>query len=163
APSRQDPSVVADQIRAEMNQADEDVRFDVRQGVVEPRALASLDADRAEIERDLAEASAKGYFTPDDRAHLEAHVQAIRDLRSQLRRAAEGQTEARFVRCVGLRPASRPLRSGDAGRVLAHALLEAELLLEDRLELGVPAAARRLHDDRDEEPPVEARQQPAGG
>jgi len=81
----QDPSVVAAQIRAEMERAAEDVRFDVRQGVVEPRALASLDADRQEIERDLSEASAKGYITADDRAHLEQHVQEIRDLRDQLR------------------------------------------------------------------------------
>jgi hypothetical protein len=85
----QDPWVVAAQIRAEMDRAAEDVRFDVRQGVVEPRALASLDGDRQEIERDLAEASAKGYITAEDRAHLEQHVQEIRDLRDQLRCARE--------------------------------------------------------------------------
>jgi hypothetical protein len=85
APDPQDPSFVATQIRAEMNQAADDLRFDVRQGVVEPRALASLEADRQEIERDLASASAKGYITPEDRAHLEQHVQEIRDLRVQLR------------------------------------------------------------------------------
>jgi hypothetical protein len=91
APDPQNPSVVATQIRAEMNQAAEDLRFDVRQGVVESRALASLEADRQEIERDLAAASAKGYITPDDRAHLEQHVQEIRDLRTQLRCAPGGR------------------------------------------------------------------------
>jgi hypothetical protein len=90
APGAQDPSVVAFQIRAEMNRAAEDVRFDVGQGVVERRALAALEADRQEIERDLAEASAKGYITADDRAHLEQHVQELRDLRDQLRCANGG-------------------------------------------------------------------------
>jgi|SRR5215831_17307429 len=86
----QDPSVVATEIRAEMDQAAQDLRFDVRQGAVEPRALASLEADRQEIERDLGEASAKGYITAADRAHLEQHVQEIRDLRTQLRCARPG-------------------------------------------------------------------------
>lgn len=91
APDPGNPSVFAVQIRAEMNQAADDLRFDVRQGVVEPRALASLEADRQEIERDLASASAKGYITADDQAHLEQHVQEIRDLRTQLRCAPQGQ------------------------------------------------------------------------
>jgi hypothetical protein len=87
----QDPSQVAVQIRAETDRAADDLRFDVRQRAVEPRALASLEADRQEIERDLAEASAKGYITADDRAHLEAHVQEIRDLRTQFACANQGQ------------------------------------------------------------------------
>ena len=91
AADAQNPSVVAAQIRAEMAEAAEDLRFDVRQGVVERRALAALDADREEIERDLGAASRKGYITADDRAHLEQHVQEIRDLRTQLRCAGERQ------------------------------------------------------------------------
>jgi hypothetical protein len=87
----QDPALFATQIRAEADQAATDLQFDVRQGAVEPQAIASLNADRQEIERDLAEASAKGYITADDRAHLEAHVQEIRDLRSQFRCANQAQ------------------------------------------------------------------------
>ena len=81
----QDPAAVAQEIRAQMEQADRDLRFDIRQGVVEPRALASLQAERREIERDLRAASARGYFTARDRLHLEGQVQQIRDLRSQFR------------------------------------------------------------------------------
>ena len=89
--STQDPALVATQIRAEADQAAADLQFDVRQGAVEPQALASLNADRQEIDSDLAEASAKGYITDADRAHLEAHVQEIRDLRSQFRCANQAQ------------------------------------------------------------------------
>jgi hypothetical protein len=91
AANAQDPSVVAAEIRAEMDRAADDLGFDVRQGVVESRALASLQADREEIERDLGAASAKGYITAEDRAHLEQHVQEIRDLRTQFRCARQAQ------------------------------------------------------------------------
>jgi hypothetical protein len=86
-----DPSVVEAEIRAKMERAADDLRFDVRQGVVEVRALASLQADREEIERDLGAAAAKGYLTAEDREHLEQHVQEIRDLRAQFRCARQAQ------------------------------------------------------------------------
>jgi hypothetical protein len=87
----QDPSVVVAEIRAEMDRAAEDLRFDVRQGAVEARALVSMQADREEIERDLGTAVAKGYITAEDREHLEQHVQEIRELRTQFRCAHEAQ------------------------------------------------------------------------
>ena len=95
AAQAQNPAVVAAEIRAQMEQADRDLRFDVRQGVVEPRALASLEADRREIERDLRAASATGYITAPDRLHLEEHLQQIRDLRSQFRCARPDQVTYR--------------------------------------------------------------------
>jgi len=89
----QRPARFAAEIRAEMNQADADIRYHVEQGTVSPQALASLEADRQEIERDLVEAMSKGYITPDDRMHLEGHVQEIRDLRDRYRVIAPyGQT-----------------------------------------------------------------------
>jgi len=91
AAQAQNPAVVAAEIRAQMEQADRDLRFDVRRGLVEPRALASLAADRREIERDLRATSAKGYITAQDRQHLDEHVQEIRDLRSQFRCAPPAQ------------------------------------------------------------------------
>jgi hypothetical protein len=91
AAGAQDPSVVAAEIRAKTERAADDLRFDVRQGVVEVRALASLQADREEIERDLGAAAAKGYLTAEDREHLEQHVQEIRDLRTQFRCAGQAQ------------------------------------------------------------------------
>ena len=91
----QDPAVVAMEIRAEADRAADDLRFDVRQGAVEPTALASLAAGREEVERDLAEASAKGYITPADRAHLEEHVQEIRGLREQFRCSPDGRVSYR--------------------------------------------------------------------
>jgi hypothetical protein len=95
ASQAQNPAVVAAEIRAQMEQADRELRFDVRQGVVEPRALASLEADRREIERDLRAASANGYITAQERLHLEEHVQQIRDLRSQFRCAHPAQATYR--------------------------------------------------------------------
>ncbi|HET6148838.1 MAG TPA: hypothetical protein VFH68_14975 [Polyangia bacterium] len=91
----QAPSVVALEIRAQMERAAEDLRFDVRRGLVERRALASLAADRQEIERGLAVASARGYITMRDRLHLEQHVQEIRDLRTQFRCTRPAQVNYR--------------------------------------------------------------------
>lgn len=80
-----DPGYFASQINSELAQAVNDLQFDVRNGVVRPEALNQMAEDQQEINRDLAAATAKGYITQDDRAHLEAHVQEIRDLRSQFR------------------------------------------------------------------------------
>jgi len=91
AARRQDPSLIAAEIRAQMDRATEELRFEVRRGRVEPRALASLEADRQQIERGLAMASARGYITTRDRLRLEQHVQEIRDLRSQFRCARPAQ------------------------------------------------------------------------
>jgi hypothetical protein len=81
----EDPGYFASQINSEMVQAVNDLQFDVRNGTVRPEALNQMSADENEISRDLSEATAKGYITQDDRAHLEAHVQEIRDLRDQFR------------------------------------------------------------------------------
>ncbi len=82
-----DPALFAEQIRAEMNVVDADIRYHVQAGSMDPSALASLNAGRDEIERDLAEAMAKGYITEADRQHLEQHVQELRDLRERYRAA----------------------------------------------------------------------------
>jgi hypothetical protein len=81
----EDPGYFASQINSETAQAVNDLQFDVQNGVVRPEALNQMAADQNEISRDLAEATSKGYITQDDRAHLEAHVQEIRDLRDQFR------------------------------------------------------------------------------
>lgn len=81
----QNPTVFAYRVRAAMNQADADIRYHVQSGSVSPDALRALEDDRQEIERDLSEASQKGYITSADRAHLEEHVQEIRDLRDRYR------------------------------------------------------------------------------
>jgi len=81
----QNPSRVAMQVRAELNQAGQELRFDVRHGVVEPRALAAFEANRQEIERELGRASAKGFITARDRLRLDQQVQEARALRSQFR------------------------------------------------------------------------------
>src|SRR5262249_32985003 len=78
-----DTGYFAAQINSETAQAVNDLQFDVRNGAVRPEALAQMNADRDEINRDLAEATSKGYITAEDRQHLEAHVQEIRDLRNQ--------------------------------------------------------------------------------
>jgi hypothetical protein len=85
APRGENPSYVASEIRNQVSQLDNDIRYHVQSGSIRPEALAQLDADRQEIERDLAEASAKGYITAADRQHLEEHVQEIRDLRERFR------------------------------------------------------------------------------
>ena len=82
-PRQQDPNVFVAQIERELASVDNDLRYDVSQGGVSPDALPALAAGRQEIEHDLQLATQKGYITPDDRAHLEGHVQEMRDLRTQ--------------------------------------------------------------------------------
>lgn len=79
------PSFVASQIRAEVSRAARDLRFDIEQGAVRPEAWGAFEAGHDEIERDLAEASRKGFITPEDRGHLEAHVGELRQLRDRFR------------------------------------------------------------------------------
>jgi hypothetical protein len=81
----QSPSRVAMQARHDLNQAAEDLRFDVRHGVVERRALAAFETNRQEIERDLGRASAKGFITARERQQLERQIEEVRALRSQFR------------------------------------------------------------------------------
>jgi hypothetical protein len=88
----QNPSRVAMQVRAELNRAGESLRFEVRHGVVEPRALAAFESLRQEIERDLSRASARGYISARDRLRLDEQVQEVQALRSQFHCGPQTQT-----------------------------------------------------------------------
>jgi hypothetical protein len=68
----------AEHVRAELAYIEAAVRDRVAAGQLDGNALTAMESARDDINQDLSDLSAKGYFTDADRAHVENDVRMLR-------------------------------------------------------------------------------------
>lgn len=85
-----DPGAFATHVRREADAIELDVVRDVRRGDLTSMALTDVRARRAYIERMLSQYGADGFIHRDERHHVDALIQGMRDAKGRYARAFGG-------------------------------------------------------------------------
>jgi hypothetical protein len=85
-----DPGVFASRVRRDADEVEHDVVRDVRRGDLGAQALGDVRARRAYIEQMLSQYSADGFIHRDERRHVDALVDSLRDAKHRYPQAFGG-------------------------------------------------------------------------